>query len=86
MSGWLAKEQNGKEVIFRRKPHRMEWVDRKHGMWSDAKTYWCDGHNCWGTGHMGYSQHETRIILPKGSIKKLIGRELSWKDEPVKFK
>ena len=26
------------------------------------------------------------INLPKGSIKKLIGRELSWKDEPVELK
>jgi hypothetical protein len=26
------------------------------------------------------------ILLPKGSIKKLIGRELSWSDEPVELK
>ena len=26
------------------------------------------------------------IILPKGSIKKLIGRELTWEDEPVELK
>lgn len=26
------------------------------------------------------------IELPKGSIEKLIGRELSWSDEPVEFK
>lgn len=29
---------------------------------------------------------EGAIILPRGSIKKLIGRELTWKDEPVKLK
>ena len=28
----------------------------------------------------------TEISLPKGSIKKLIGRELSWSDEEVKLK
>ena len=27
-----------------------------------------------------------RMILPHGSIKKLIGRELSWSDEPVELK
>ncbi len=27
-----------------------------------------------------------RMALPKGSIKKLIGRELSWEDEPVELK
>jgi hypothetical protein len=26
------------------------------------------------------------IELPKGSIKKLIGRELTWEDEPVELK
>lgn len=26
------------------------------------------------------------VCLPKGSIKKLIGRELSWDDSPVKLK
>ena len=25
------------------------------------------------------------VELPKGSIKKLIDRELTWEDEPVKF-
>ena len=25
------------------------------------------------------------VNLPKGSIKKLIGRELSWENEPVEF-
>lgn len=25
------------------------------------------------------------VELPKGSIKKLIGRELNWSDEPVKL-
>lgn len=26
------------------------------------------------------------VVLPKGSIKKLIGRELSWSDEPVELR
>lgn len=26
------------------------------------------------------------VKLPKGSIKKLIGRELSWNDEPIELK
>ena len=27
-----------------------------------------------------------KMVLPYGSIKKLIGRELSWEDEPVELK
>lgn len=30
-------------------------------------------------------QSQGRITLPKGSIKKLIGRELTWEDEPVEL-
>jgi len=26
------------------------------------------------------------MVLPHGSVKKLIGRELSWSDEPVELK
>jgi len=26
------------------------------------------------------------VILPKGSIEKLIGRKLTWEDEPVELK
>lgn len=33
---------------------------------------WIDGGDC--------------IPLPKGSIRKLIGRDLSWNDEPVEIK
>lgn len=27
-----------------------------------------------------------KMVLPKGCVKKLIGRELSWNDEPVELK
>ena len=36
-----------------------------------------------------FCEYENRVYdyveLPKGSIKKLIGRELSWNDEPVEL-
>lgn len=31
------------------------------------------------------SEYDKVIFLPKGSIKKLIGRELSWSDEAVEL-
>lgn len=44
----------------------------------------CVEHNYW------LSQDDRNVAygfrLPNGSIKKLIGRELSWTDEPVKLK
>lgn len=30
--------------------------------------------------------YDTEIPLPKGTIKKLIGRDLNWNDEPVELK
>ena len=46
------------------------------------KAFWnkpkrCEKHREWW-GDM--------MVLPNGSIKKLIGRELSWSDEPVELK
>ena len=42
---------------------------------------------CWSIWRRGFSEEAmNHVILPKGSIKKLIGRELTWKDEPVKLK
>lgn len=34
----------------------------------------------------GGAIYDTEISLPKGSIKKLIGRDLTWEDEPVELK
>ncbi len=30
-------------------------------------------------------EHSDFVELPKGSIKKLIGRELTWEDEPIEL-
>ena len=44
--------------------------------------------------HLGYNiwvdewnyEHTFSMGIPKGSIAKLIGRELTWEDEPVELK
>ena len=37
-----------------------------------------------------FCEYENRVYdyveLPKGSVKKLIGRELSWSDDPIELK
>lgn len=40
------------------------------------------GYNYWYV----LSNYNRRISLPKGSIKKLIGYDLTWEDEPVEIK
>lgn len=34
----------------------------------------------------GYFIEEDNIFLPKGSIEKLIGKQLTWEDEPFELK
>ena len=45
----------------------------KLGVWYDETEY-------------GGVFYDTEISLPKGSIKKLIGRDLTWSDEPIELK
>lgn len=70
---WVAVHKNGEESIFSHKPTRGNKLD----FWFDEVE---EG------DIMGDVIYNTEISLPKGSIKKLIGRELSWKDEPVELK
>lgn len=43
---------------------------RVYGFWVDANE----------------DSEDTQISIPRGSIKKLIGKDLTWKDNPVELK
>ena len=71
---YVAVHRYGLEAMFHNCPERME-----NRYWQDNIVYWeIRGHT---TCADDYS-----IPLPKGTIKKLIGRELTWEDEPVELK
>lgn len=66
---------SGEELIFFNKPHRK--ISKNEFYFNENDIFeheWIDDKFC------------GCINLPKGSIKKLIGRELSWSDEPVELK
>lgn len=67
---WLAVDKNGGELIFRFEPERKLDTDYM------ARSYW---------GWYDLGIDDWGLELPKGSIKKLIGRELTWDDDPVKL-
>lgn len=67
---WVAVHKNGKEGIFSHKPTRGGELN----FWYDEQE------NDEGV------LYDTEISLPKGTIKKLIGRDLDWNDEPVELK
>ena len=49
-----------------------------------SKPIRCKGSKCW---QVNYDRMLFDVVcLPKGSIKKLIGRELSFSDKPVELK
>lgn len=68
---WVAVDMSGAECIFYNKP------ERNNNQWEDIDylVY----------GEIQYDV-DSCIVLPKGTIKKLIGRDLSWNDEPIELK
>lgn len=67
---WLAVNKNGTETVSPQKPIR-DFME-----WSYSEEI-CVESECGSV--------ELTIMLPKGSIYKLIGKELTWNDEPVKL-
>ena len=68
---WLAVDKSGVECIFDNKP------ERNNNQWDDIV------YSVYGEI---YYDVDIGIVLPKGTIKKLIGRELTWEDNPVELK
>ena len=67
---WLAVDKSSVECIFDNKPVRID------GQWDDIDYI--------VRGSINYDYH-TGIVLPNGTIKKLIGKELTWEAEPVEL-
>lgn len=88
---WLAVESSGTEKIFVEKPHRggedngyrlQKW-EQQLLLRAEAKGFWYPMALYVYEGVISYTYS---VILPKGSIKKLIGRNLTWEDSPVEIK
>lgn len=88
---WLTVDKDGIEAVFRRKPKRIKTTNK----WNDAiEKFVCEGRL--HTGIDGYEYQKTygslqtikqttKSILPRGSIEKLIGKTLTWADDPYKM-
>ena len=67
-----AVDKDGQEGLYNRKPFR---TDNQGDKTAEEKTHWCPPeYRNWG------------IYVPKGSIEKLIGKKMTWEDEPVELK
>jgi len=71
---WLAKDDDGTEGIYRLKPQIIdgEWSDAH---WNDDVFIRCDEDRIF----------DSCIVLPKGSIEKLIGKDLTFEDGPIEI-
>ena len=79
---YLAVDKNGIEAIFRRKPKRIKRTNK----WNDAvEKFVCEGGWHQSYGSLQTIKQTTKSILPKGSIEKLIGKTLTWADDPYKL-
>ena len=72
---YFAKNRDNTEVCFNNRGEKFSpRRDNKQGKWyimaKRLDEYLCD----------------CGVLLPKGSIKKLIGRDISWVDEPIDWK
>ena len=89
---WVAVDKDGTEKIFGSVPCRRNWVQSVgFGIVTALKVrnaYTKNQRNKWAA-HWSMDKNdplpEGAIVLPKGSIQKLIGRNLTWKDEPVEL-
>ena len=83
---WVAVNKDGTEVIgenlqrARYKNYFLQPIDSYRFPVSEA-TEWAYVYDDLDNGYQNIA-----IELPKGTIKKLIGKELSWEDEPVELK
>ena len=87
---WVAVNQDGSEVCSSNKPFRhheaanelIEKFGEGYKRCLKEDDHWCDDFRNWH-----YSVPVFRgAILPKGSIEKLIGKKITWSDEPVELK
>lgn len=70
MACWLAVDKNGTEVIYAKKK-----PERGKDKWGPQS--WDFRNDC---------AFYDFVEMPMGSIKKLIGREMTWNNEPVELK
>jgi hypothetical protein len=71
---WVCVDGHGNERIFPEKPNRSFPEMNLEVEWGQ----------CWEVCCID-SKFKHGVILPKGTIKHLIGIEMSYKDEPIKL-
>lgn len=75
MTAWVAVNKSGEEIVSNSPLHRLN--DFFSSLCEKEYAHWCP--------EASGDPDAAIVTLPKGSIYKLIGKELTWKDEPVEI-
>lgn len=70
---FLAVNKNGDEVIFDNLPTRQGEI-------------WTDERSAHDEEYFSVEDHNSAIVLPKGTIHKLTGKYLTWENDPISLK
>ena len=70
---FLAVNKNGDEVILDNLPVRQEEA-------------WTDERSAHDEEYFSVEDHNSAIVLPKGTIRRLTGKYLTWEDDPISLK
>lgn len=83
---WLCVDKDGTEKATNNKPIRSTPITHVLGIplniTKNSKKKWTNG---WGVGRHKSTLNFEGAILPKGTIEKLIGKKLTWLDEPKEY-
>jgi len=84
-------DKDGTEKISNNKPIRRQFKGKRilSAMWGMCTgdysknnwNKWCDG---WSTDRENFLPF-SGLILPKGTIQKIIGKKMTWNDEPFEI-
>lgn len=70
---FLAVNKNGDEIILNNTPARQGEI-------------WTDERSAHDDEYFSVEDHNSAIVLPKGTIRRLTGRDLKWEDDPISLK
>lgn len=65
--------KNGDEIILDNTPARQGEI-------------WTDERSTHDEEYFSIEDHNSAIVLPKGTIRRLTGRDLKWEDDPISLK
>lgn len=91
---WLCVDPDGTEKASNTRPERLSEAIRKRTLESyiqehpipDSEERWIDDVSSTDYGYYGYEYGWFGVYLPHGTIEWLIGRRLTYQDDPAEFK